>query len=330
MKQFLKKFITLIITSILILSLFGCKKAAKTSSNNTKPMVAVSVVPEATFIKAIAGNLVNIVTMIPPGKSPTNYSPSPQELKKFSDAAIYFTIGVPTEKANILPKSCNINKNVKIVSLADEVAKHYEHRYFIDNDIDIESHETDEDKNHNEICDHSSDHQDYNHEAHHHEGHDPHIWLSPKRAKVMIDVMARELSNIDPQNKDIYYNNAKEYKEKLDNLDVKIKNRLKDLKNKTFIVYHPSFGYFADDYGLTMVSLEKNGKEATAKNIENVIDFAKENNIKVIFYQAEVDSKQSRAFAESLNGETAKIEPLSANYIENLELMAETFSKLLK
>jgi zinc transport system substrate-binding protein len=102
------------------------------------------------------------------------------------------------------------------------------------------------------------------------------------------------------------------------------------VKNKQFVVYHPAFGYFADDYGLTMVALEEEGKEATPQHLQDVIDFAKSENIKVIFYQAEIDSSQSAAFAEELGGKTMELSPLSGDYIENLKAMAGLMAEVMQ
>ncbi|MFD3155504.1 metal ABC transporter solute-binding protein, Zn/Mn family [Haloimpatiens sp. FM7330] len=290
----LKIFLLISLTWCIILT--GCSNSTSTSykDKNSKPVIAVSIVPEETFVKAVAGNLVDIVTMIPPGKSPTNYQPTPELLEDFSDASIYFTIGVPTEKDNILPKAKDFNKNLKIIDLSKKVSGTYKDRKFTSG------------------------------------GRDPHIWLSPKRVEIMINSIKDELSNIDPQNKDIYSKNAKAYIKNLNTLDKNIKTTLNNVVNKTFIIYHPSLGYFADDYGLNMLTLEQNGKEATPQDMQNLINKAKQNNIKVIFYQAEVDSKQCSAFAESINGETEKVNPLDGNYIENMKKIAHTFSKTIK
>lgn len=273
----------------------GCRqKSGVPDTPAEKPTVVVSIVPQETFVKAVAGDLVNIVTMIPPGSSPENYAPTPQELQAFSKASIYFSIGIPTELAGILPKAYDINKSLKIVRLAEEVSEIYPARYFAPGE------------------------------------RDPHIWLSPKRVKVMIDVISRELSVLDPENEAIYEMNAQEYKEKLDKLDRDIRDSLSGLQNRTFIVYHPAFGYFADDYDLEMLSLEEEGKEATAEEIQDKIDRAKREGIKVIFYQAEMDSRQARTFAGEIGGKAEQIAPLAPNYIENLEKIAQTFAALLK
>jgi len=295
-----------IITYLMIIAVFftfaGC--SGKSSPSNNKITIAVSIVPEETFVRAVAGDKAEIVTMIPPGKSPENYSPTPQEMESFSRADLYFSIGVPAEEASILPKAKDFNSKIKIVDLAAIVGEVYPHRYF------------DEDEEHGSGNDEDN---------HSHEGRDPHIWLSPKRVMVMIDIIAQELSNFDPQNKSFYEKNAQDYIKKLEELDSEIRQTLNNIKNKTFIIYHPAFGYFADDYGLNMVAIENEGKEATVKNLQHVIDIARSEGIKVVFYQAETDSKQARTLAEEIGGKVQMLEPLSADYINNLRKMANTF-----
>ena len=88
-------------------------------------------------------------------------------------------------------------------------------------------------------------------------------------------------------------------------------------------MFHPAFGYFADEYGLEMHALEKEGKEVTAKDLQELTDLARENGIKVIFYQAQTSERQAMAFAEGIDGEAVMLDPLSENYIENLITMAE-------
>lgn len=272
------------------LSLVGCTKEEKKETVDEKPIIAVSIVPEQTFVEAVCGDLVDIVTLVPPGSSPENYEPTAQEMEKFNDASLYFSIGVPTEEANILP---NVG-DVKVVSLQDEVETVYKDRAF-------ESGER-----------------------------DPHIWLSPKRAEVMVEAIAKEMSELDPENKNTYEKNAADYIAQLDEVDQEIKDALKDVESKKFIVYHPAFGYIADDYGLKMYSLEEEGKEATVGHLQDMIDLAKKENIKVIFYQEEIDSSQSEAFAEEIGGKTIQLAPLAADYINNLKNMAQTMAEAMQ
>ncbi|MGH4052654.1 MAG: metal ABC transporter solute-binding protein, Zn/Mn family [Clostridium sp.] len=283
-----------IIFSVVFFSSCGVDKKTNDTNIKEKISIAVSIVPQETFVKAVGGDKVDIVTMIPPGKSPENFAPNPEIMEKLSSASVYFTIGVPTEKASILPKITDFNKDIKIVNMAESVSKVYPERKFTSRE------------------------------------RDPHIWLSPKRVKVMIQEIVKELSLIDPSNKIFYETNGKDYINSLDKLDTDLKDSMLSLKKKAFVCYHPAFGYFADEYGLEMVSLEHEGKEATIEDFQNTIDFAKKENIKTVFYQAEIDSKQAKTFASEIDGKAEIVDPLSEDYINNLEKMAKTFKKAIE
>lgn len=288
----------ILLASFIVLSniLSGCSKNAANSNaeKDNKIPISVSIVPQETFVKAVGKDLVDVVTMIPSGQSPENFQPTPGLLEKFSKSKLYFSIGVPTEKTSIIPKASDLNPNIKIINLEKVVQSHYPDREFSPG------------------------------------MRDPHIWLSPKRVKVMIDSIKTELCKIDPPHKNFYEKNAKEYINSLNEIDKDINSSLTNLKNKSIIVYHPAFGYFCDDYGLEMMPLEKDGKESTAKDLQKSINYAKEKHIKIIFYQAEIDSKQAKTFADEINGKAELVEPLSADYIKNLKIMCDTFKKALE
>jgi len=274
------------------LCLSGCANE-QAAAETGKPVIAVTIVPQKAFAEAVCGDLADVITMVPPGSSPENYEPTPQQMKLLEKAALYFAIGVPTEEANILPALESI-ETVKVIALQDKVAEVYPDRTFASGE------------------------------------RDPHIWLSPKRVRIIIETITREMSELAPENKQAFMNNAEAYLEQLDELDREINQLLQGAENRKFIVYHPAFGYFADDYGLQMIALEEEGKEATIRRLQEMIDFAKAENIKAVFYQEEIDSSQSEAFAEEISGRTVQLAPLAADYIDNLKKMAETIGETIQ
>lgn len=278
--------LSLTLAALIVLSFVFMSCCSNEVINSDKPIIAVTIVPEHTFVKEVCGDLVEIITLISPGYSPESYEPAPNEIERFSKADLYFTIGVAAEDTSILPSMGDI----KVVSLQKEVAAVYADRMFSEN------------------------------------SRDPHIWLSPKRVKVMIASIAREVSVLDPENADIYSKNADEYIKKLSELDEYINGVVGQMENKSFIAFHPAFGYLADDFGLTMYALEDDGKDAAPRHLQEMVDLAKKEGIKAIFYQEEIDSRQSKAFAEEIGGKTVMLAPLSANYINNLKLMADTLA----
>ena len=255
--------------------------------------VSVSIPPQKTFVQAVGKELVEVTVIIPPGYSPSNYSPTARQIIDFSRSSVYFTIGVPAETSNILPKIAKNASDMEIVRLEKEVDSVYDPRYFSEGN------------------------------------RDPHIWLSPKRVVVMIEVISDYLCSVDAQNSDIYKANAHDYIAKLNQLNVELQQKFSTIEDRGFFCFHPSFGYFADDYSLTMYALEENGKEATPKKLAEMIEAAKKKEIKVIFYQAEIDSSQTKSFANEIGGRSLKLDPLSEDYCDNLKKMGQIFLEVL-
>ena len=281
--MFKNKYILFFIIIILITAVLPTVDSVEAKKVTT----AVTIVPQKQFVKAVAGENSEVTVMIPPGYSPGNYAPRPSELTKFSDADIYFSMGVPADIQNILPKAKQFNQNIKIVKLADKVAQEYDNRIFPNG------------------------------------SRDPHIWLSPKRVISIVEIIRDELIELNPEKEQLYKENTVDYIDKIKETDQKVENILNKKENNYMLVYHPSFGYFADEYNLKMVAVEEGGKEATAKHLQEIIDFAKENNIDKIFHQAEIDSRQTQALAEEIGAELVKLDPLAEDYLNNLIEMAK-------
>lgn len=279
------------ISLILLLSILICCFSACNNPyiNEDKFTVAVSIPPQAEYVEKICGNNAEVITMIPAGASAETYELTAKEIAAFSKADVYFTIGVAAEENGILP---HVSKDTKVVNSETAVSQVYP-------DLKI------------------------GHER------DPHIWLSPKRAVVIVEKIAEELCAADKENAEIYSKSAKAYIEELEKVDGEIKNLLQSKQGKPFFVFHPAFQYFADDYGLKMYALEKHGAEATAKDLISLAKTAKEMGVKTVFCQEETSRKQAEIFAEEIRGKVQILKPLSKNYITNLKEMANLIAKAI-
>jgi zinc transport system substrate-binding protein len=281
----------MIIVALLIFSSFvltACN--SDIDSDTEKIQISVSILPQKTFVEAVAKDKVEINVVIPPGSSPSTYEPTPQESTRLENTDIYFAVGVPTEAANILPL---IDENkTKLISLHELIIEDYP-------DIIIGG------------------------------KRDPHIWLSPKRVAKMIEIIRDELIFLDNKNATFYTENAAIYIEELEQLNDYALTKLANIENNKFIVFHPAFRYLAQDFGLEMYALEQDGKEATPQRIAEMIEVAKAEGIKVIFYQAEFSSTQAQSFAEEIGGQTMMLAPLSPNYITNLQTMIDLLHQVM-
>jgi zinc transport system substrate-binding protein len=299
----MKRVMAFLLVLFLIIPISSCSK-----KSDGKPIVAAGIVPVASFIEMIAGDLVEVVTLIPPGNSPANYQPSSKEMQALSDSVIYFTMQMPTEEANILPKVSNFNKDIIIVNLRDVVSAEMPLRMIEEHHHDGDEHEDDEDDD-DELS------------------VDPHLWLDPLNARLMLEAIADELIKQFPEHEGIFQTNKSLYSGQLFSLYEEIDERMEKLEAKSFMIYHGAYGYFADRFGLEMISIEVAGKQATAAEIQEVIEHANEEGIKVVFYQDEFDDNQAQTVAEEINGRVEKASPLSPDYVESLLAFAEALEK---
>jgi zinc transport system substrate-binding protein len=95
-----------------------------------------------------------------------------------------------------------------------------------------------------------------------------------------------------------------------------------DVPNRSFMIFHPSWGYFAKDYNLTQIAIEVEGKEPTLQSLAHTIEEAKEENIKTVFVSLGFSSKAAEIITKEIGGKTEVLDPLAENYIENLKITA--------
>jgi zinc transport system substrate-binding protein len=161
-------------------------------------------------------------------------------------------------------------------------------------------------------------------------GMDAHIWTSVRNAKVMVSNICDGLCKADQQNCSYYRENRDRYLGQLDALDSEIRSALSGLDKKTFIVYHPAWGYFASDYGLTQMSIEQGGKEPKAAYMARLINEAKANDVKVIFASPEMDIRSAETIAREIGGGVITISVLAPDYIDNMHRVAQAMREALK
>jgi zinc transport system substrate-binding protein len=157
---------------------------------------------------------------------------------------------------------------------------------------------------------------------------DPHIWLSPRNARLQVENILEALTKVDPEYQDHYKHNASTYIQKLDGLDQSIRISLKEKKVRKFITFHSAFTYLARDYNLEQIAIEVEGKSPKATDIKEAIDEAKRHNIKVIIASPQFDPHSAEVIASEIGGKVVFIDPLAQNYLQNmytiLGLLVET------
>lgn len=230
---------------------------------------------------------------------------------------MYFRIGyIPFEQANI-EKIESVNPHLTIVQIPEKTHL----RYF------EESEEHNHDENHDETHDMGEESEEHDHNTN---SIDPHLWLSIDNMILHTDSIAKTLSELDPENASIYTQNAQEYKNKLSQLQSETTNSLSQITSKNLLVFHPAWGYFADEYDFMQIAIEHDGNDPTAEQLSAIIDYARENNINVVFVQSQFSTTAAENIAKTLGIPVVQIDPLAENYIENMQVIADTIYKELQ
>ena len=149
----------------------------------------------------------------------------------------------------------------------------------------------------------------------------PHIWLSPAflqlEAKVVLDTLIEK----DAKNKEIYLKNYQNYINKLATLE---KEGFENIKQKAFITFHPSFYYFAKDFHLKEIALEKEGKSPSFAYLAKVIKLAKKYKVKTVIISPEFPTKYAKIIANKINAKVAVISPLNEKPTKTIKKLIET------
>lgn len=281
----MKKIFFILLT--VMLTLTACNKTSdvenKTKETVKKLKIITTIFPQYDFTREIVKDKADVQMLLKPGAEAHSYEPSPQDIKDIEESDILIYVGgendVWVEKVLAsLNKKPSTFKLIDMVETVDEVIKEgMEDSH--DHSHEDETHKHDEEK-----------HDDHNHEheAHTHEGEiDEHVWTSLKNAALITERLAKIYGAQDVENADFYNQNAQSYIEKLNALDQKFMEVVKNGNRKTILFgdRYP-FRYFSDDYDLDYYAAFSGcstDSEASAATIKFLIDKVNEEKIPVVF-----------------------------------------------
>ncbi|EFS3142335.1 zinc ABC transporter solute-binding protein [Campylobacter coli] len=272
-----------------------------------KPIISVSIPPQAFFVEKIAKDSVEINILIPPNSDEHTMEFKPQALKKLEQSKIYFLADLELEKI-LGEKFKSVLKNVKIVNINEGI-------HLLEGGYDHE---------------HEHDHDGHHAEEEHAEHNDPHVWLDPVLVKKLAQNITQALVQSFPKNKEFYEANLANFLKELDQIDAQIAEKLKNIKRNKFIVYHPSWAYLAKRYNLVQIPVEIDGKEPKSKDLQNLIKLAKEKDIRVIFVQPGFPENSAKVLAKELNAQIVSINHLARNWDEELLKSIQALSLALQ
>lgn len=143
---------------------------------------------------------------------------------------------------------------------------------------------------------------------------DPHIWLDPVRAKIVVSALAARLAQITPGVKATFDANAAAYNRKLDALSGEYDAGLSECARRDFVTAHAAFGYLAEHYQLqqTPIAGLSPDEEPSPQQIEEIVQFAREHAVTVIFFEELILPELSETIASEVGAKTLVLSPIEA------------------
>lgn len=320
----MKKSIGLLSLALLVLT-----GSALAGSAWAAPSVFVTITPQKYFVDKISGGKATVSVMVEPGANPHAYEPKPRQMAALAKASLYFTIGDSFDQT-WLARIVSANPRITVVHTAEGIEK-----IPMVEEHDDEGHSNESESHGHHDAAHKHDHKHGHSGTDHGHDHgtlDPHIWLDPALVKIQAAHIRDGLSTADPANAQEYAANAAAFMQELDQLDSELRAILSVLPEdrRTFLVFHPSWGYFAKAYGLKQASIEVEGKEPSPRDMARIMAMGKETGAKVVFVQPQFSEKSANVIARQIGAQVVRLDPLAADWSENLRKAAHAFVDALK
>lgn len=242
-----------------------------------KPNVVVGFYPQEFLATSIGGDDIHVTSVAQPGAEPHDMEITGKQIGEVADASLVVYI------KGIMPALDNAvtnNANDHALDLADVTTLKSGYK-----EIGEESEES---------------------------GKDPHIWLDPLLMKKMAESLGARLAKIDKPNAAAYEQNTKTLTTKLDSLDAAFKSGLANCERTSIVTTHNAFGYLADRYGLSQVSIAglSPDNEPSPQRMAEVKTYAQEHGVTTIFFEEAVSSKYAETVASGIGAKTAVLSPI--------------------
>lgn len=276
--------------------------------------VGVSVLPQKYLIDQISEDSVQVQVLIPAGVDPHTYEPGPEKLRILSDLAVYFRQGLEFETA-CLRRLRGFNAQMRVVDLGPDT-------------IHLIRDPGDSTGTALKQTVHRVDHTGSHGNAHAHAN--PHTWLSPRLVRAQSEVILATLSELEPERRSQFVRGHREFRAEIDKVDRYIRRRLAPVRDHLFVVYHPSWEYFARDYGLRMLAVQADGHEPSARDLMELVSQARAAGVKTIFAEPGFDRRSMEVVAQDIGATVEVIDPLAENWAENLCDTADQIAEALE
>ncbi len=270
--------------------------------------------------------------------SPHGFALKPSHAKMLQNADLIFWVGEDLE--NFLEKPLNsIAKKAEKIELLEikglTKLEFRERNIFDEHDDHAKKEDDHDDHDHDKEGHKEDDHDDHDHDDHGHEGHahgeyDPHIWLDPMNAKVILSEMAEHLIENDQKNEAKYKANLKKAHKDLDKLTKKVKSELN--KNFKSIVFHDAYQYFEKRFDINVLGAFTVNTDVMpgAEQLAEIREIIEHDKVSCVFSEPQFNPDIIKAVAKDMNIQTGVIDPLGATLNPGKDLYFDLINNMSK
>lgn len=263
--------------------------------------ILVTVAPISGLVRSVAGDAFPITVLVPAGKEPETFNPTPSEMREIARCALFFRVGLPSEDA-VLERLQSLNPRLRVIDLRENLPQ-----------LALTEPEEDAEDAHHDKAEHH----------HHHGGIDPHIWMNLKNLGVMAGTAANALAEFNPAGAEGYRGNAAQFQKRCEELHREISEKLANLPNRAIYVFHPAYGWYAEEFGLQQHAVEAGGKTPKSKDLVDLIKRLREEKAEKIFVQPEFSRSAAETIADSLELNIEVHSPLGEDPLENITSLTD-------
>lgn len=260
------------------------------SAEAPRPVVLVSIPPQVWLTRALVGSAAEVRCLLPAGANPHTFEPDARQTRVMAEAQLFLPIGMPFERA-FTQRLQGLNPRLVLAPTDRGIAK------FADGCGDP------------------------------HEAGDPHIWLSPRRFARVAENTAAALEQALPACRGEIAVRLPAVLAQIRALDAELARRLAAAPCKTWIVCHPSWTYFAADYGFHLLTLEEEGKASNARHLVQIMQAAKAAKARAVFSEPRLNRRPAETLAAGFGGRVVELDPLQEAWPD---LMRKVTDELLK
>ena len=280
---------------------FGFEGAAAGGAPLT---VFVSIEPQRYFVERIGGERVAVAVLVPAGADPHTWEPKPRVMAALSRAAVYFSVGIDFEAA-WMEKIAAANPAMRIVPTDRGIEKIPLPAH---DDLKTPAREADAGRTRAQGGKRPAHDHAHKHGHAPGEGLDPHIWLSPALVRVQAGHIRDGLIAVDPEHRARYEAGHAAFLEEIDALDAELRALFAGKEGSRFLVFHPSWGYFARDYGLEQRAIEIEPQSVLFNNAMGDVYLAeKDANVALVYYRKALEKDPQYALAHSGMGDAHRL-----------------------